>query len=76
MTLSPTLAKIAHIVLAVLVLVSSLGPVLAQFAGLVPATWLSIASHVVALAGAIVLWLSQSPLTKPLLQTRRPEVTS
>jgi len=70
MTLSPALAKVAHVILAILVLVSSLGPILAQLAGLVPATWLSVASRVVAFAGAVVLWLSQSPLTKPLLKTR------
>jgi hypothetical protein len=76
MTLSPSQAKIAHVILAVLVLVAGLGPVVSELAGVLPATWLSAVSHGVAAASAILLWLSQSPLTKPLLQTRRPQVQS
>jgi hypothetical protein len=72
--LSPTAAKYVHIAIGVITAVAGLGPLLAQVGGLVPAQWLTVASHVVAFCGALVLYLSQSPLLSPLLQMR-PQVS-
>jgi hypothetical protein len=55
-----------YLVLTVTI-VAGLGPTIAQLSGLVPATWLAVASHVVSVAGAVHLMLQDSPLLQPLL---------
>jgi hypothetical protein len=59
----PLLLKILPYVIAAVTSVSLLGPVVAQWSGLVPASWLLDASRVVAFAGTVHLWLSASPLS-------------
>jgi hypothetical protein len=60
-------------VLLALTVVAGLGPTVSQFAGVLPAAWLATAAHVVSVAGAIQLFLTESPLVQPFLQTKAPE---
>jgi hypothetical protein len=60
-----------YLILATAV-VSALGPAVAELAGVVPATWVSVASRIIATAASIHLFLTESPLIKPFLMTKGP----
>ncbi len=73
--MDPRLARAAQITIAVVTAVSLAGPMVAELGGVLPATWLAVASRAVGFCGALVLWLSQTPQLRPLLQAR-PQVVS
>ena len=69
--MSPTLARALQIGTAVVTFVAGAGPLVADLNGSLPPTWLAVASKAVGIAGAIVLFLAQSPLPKPILSFKR-----
>jgi hypothetical protein len=70
--MNPSVARALKIATAVLTFVAGAGPLVADLNGTLPPTWLAVASKAVGIAGALVLFLSQSPLPTPILQSAPP----
>lgn len=71
MNMTPTVNKILHYLVLAVMLLGGLGPTVVQLTPFLPPAWVAPISHVVAVAAALVLYLSQSPLLSPLLPLRQ-----
>jgi hypothetical protein len=72
MLLSPAVKTALKYAILAVTVIAGLGPTVSELAGALPAQWISTLSHIVSVAGAVHLWLSESPLIQPLLQTKAP----
>lgn len=70
--MSPNAKKYLKLAILILTIVAGLGPTVTELAGALPPTWVSVLSRIVSLAGALQLWLSESPLVQPFLSTKTP----
>ena len=64
-------AALKYLSLAVTIIAGA-GPFVSSLAGAVPPTWVAVGLHLVAIAGTVHLLLVESPLTQPLLASKKP----
>jgi hypothetical protein len=76
--MNPQVKKVLAWAVVITAVIGSLGPDVAAFSGLVPAKWLTVASHFIGSIAAIHAFLIESPLVTPLLarKTDKPSLPS